>query len=202
MRSRNTGRQRPSTREAFMAECAGSIEYVVGMYALLFVLVLSMVSLQILQYKADSDIAEDALAASCLAALDVDPYRYGLDHSLVINNPAHARDIFEEALRGNMDLNADMMPRTENTSYIAGKVDIDEFRIYLVDGDNVTEYVVSEYGITENTGTYGVVKTPSGTEVRSAGAYAKISFDTSGIFGVKIRACKEAYAEMLGKPGT
>ena len=185
-----------------MAECAGSIEYVVGMYALLFVLVLSMVSLQILQYKADSDIAEDALAASCLAALDVDPYRYGLDHSLVINDPAHARDIFEEALRGNMDLNADMMPRTENTSYIAGKVDIDEFRIYLVDGDNVTEYVVSEYGITENTGTYGVVKTPSGTEVRSAGAYAKISFDTSGIFGVKIRACKEVYAEMLGKPGT
>ena len=171
------------------------------MYALLFVLVMAMASLQILRYKADSDIAEDALAASCLAALDIDPYRYGLDHGLVINDPAHARDIFEDALRKNMHLEADMTHSEDDLSYIAGKVDIDDFRIYLVDGDRVTEYVVSEYGITESTGIYGNMKTPSGLAVRSAGAYAKISFDTYGIFGVRIRACKEAYAEMLGKPG-
>lgn len=170
------------------------------MYALLFVLVMAMVGLQIMQYKADSDIAEDALAASCLAALDVDPYRYGLDHSLVINDPAHAREVFENALSENMGLGADMSPAGNGISYIAGKVDIDDFRIYLVEGDSITEYAVSENGITESVGAYGSVKTPSGLSVRSAGAYAKISFDTEGIFGVRIRACKEAYAEMLGKP--
>lgn len=201
MRSLNTGHPRRSISKELTDKCSGQVEYVMGMYALLFVLVMALVSLQILQYKADSDIAEDALAASCLAALDIDPYRYGLDHELVINDPAHTREIFEEALRGNMCLEADMSPCEEEASYIAGKVDIDDFRIYLVEGDSVTEYTVSEYGITESTGTYGNVKTPSGLAVRSAGAYAKISFDTYGIFGVRIRACKEAYAEMLGKTG-
>ena len=169
------------------------------MYALIFILVMAMVSLQILQYKADSDIAEDALAASCLAALDVDPYRYGLDHSLVVNDPVHARQLFEDALRENMHLSADMAYSGDG-SYIAGKVNIDDFRIYLIDGDNVTEYAVSAYGITESRGIYGSMKTPSGLTVRSAGAYARISFDTYGIFDVRIRAGKEAYAEMLGKP--
>ena len=171
-----------------------------GMYALLFVLVMAMVSLQILRYKADSDIAEDALAASCLAALDVDPYRYGTDHSLVIGDPVRARQLFEEALRDNMRLGPDMTYSGADDFYITGKVNIDDFRIYTVDGDNVTEYVVSGYGIAESTGVYGSMKTPSGLTVRSAGAYAKISFDTYGIFDVRIRACKEAYAEMLGKP--
>ncbi len=170
------------------------------MYALLFVLVMAMAGLQILQYKADSDIAEDALAASCLAALDVDPYRYGLDHSLVIDDPARAREVFENALMENMGLGADMNPSGEGITYLAGKVDIDDFRIYLVEGDSVTEYAVSENGITESAGLYGNVNTPSGLSVRSAGAYAKISFDAEGIFGVRIRACKEAYAEMLGRP--
>lgn len=171
-----------------------------GMYALLFVLVMAMVSLQILRYKADSDIAEDALAASCLAALDVDPYRYGTDHRLVIGDPIHARRLFEDALRDNMRLGPDMTYSGNDDFYITGKVNIDDFRIYVVDGDNVTEYAVSGYGITESTGAYGSVKTPSGLTVRSVGAYAKISFDTYGIFDVRIRACKEAYAEMLGKP--
>lgn len=200
MRLLNTGHPLQNIRVCPIRKNCGKIEYVMGMYALLFVLVMAMVSLQILRYMSDSDITEDALAASCLAALDVDPYRYGLDHSLVINDPVHAREIFEEALRDNMNLNADMTPQSENDPYIAGKVDVDEFRIYLVDGDNVTEYVVSAHGVIENSGLYGDVKTPSGVTVRSAGAYSKISFDTFGIFGVRIRACKEAYAEMIGKP--
>ena len=200
MKLSNTGHPLLSIRLRQVRKHPGKIEYVMGMYALMFVLVMAMVSLQILRYMADSDIAEDALAASCLAALDADPYRYGLDHSLVINDPVHARVIFTEALRDNMNLNADMTPRSEDGGYIAGGVDIDEFRIYLVDGDRVTEYVINEYGVTENSGIYGEVITPSGVTVRSAGAYSKISFDTFGVFGVKMRTCKEAYAEMLGKP--
>ena len=200
MRSRNTGHPLPSIDSSPVRTQPGKIEYVMGMYALLFVLVMAMVSLQILRYKADSDIAEDALAASCLAALDVDPYRYGTDHCLVISDPVHARQLFEESLRENMRLGPDMTYSGNDDFYIMGKVNIDDFRIYMVDGDNVTEYAVSGYGITESTGVYGNMKTPSGLTVRSAGAYAKISFDTYGIFDVRIRACKEAYAEMLGKP--
>ncbi len=200
MRSRNTGHPLPSIDSSPVRTQPGKIEYVMGMYALLFVLVMAMVSLQILKYKADSDIAEDALAASCLAALDVDPYRYGTDHCLVISDPVHARQLFEESLRENMRLGPDMTYSGNDDFYIMGKVNIDDFRIYMVDGDNVTEYAVSGYGITESTGVYGNMKTPSGLTVRSAGAYAKISFDTYGIFDVRIRACKEAYAEMLGKP--
>jgi hypothetical protein len=193
MRSGNTEHLLPNT------ENAGQTEYVLGMYALVFVLVMAMTGLQILQYKADSDIAEDAVAASCLAALDVDPYRYGADHRLVINDPAHAREIFTEALKGNMDLTDDMSPAHANSSYIAGRVEIKDFRIYNVDGDSVTEYVITETGITENTGVYGNVSTPSGAVVSSAGAYAEITFDTKGFMGVSVRADKEAYAEMIAE---
>ena len=119
MRSGNSGHPRPSTdrvkmmlRSCIASRSSGQAEYVLGMYALILVMVLALASLNIMQYKADSDIAEDALAASCLAALDIDPYRYGTDHRLVINDPLSARGIFEEALRKNMNLNAFYEPVT------------------------------------------------------------------------------------------
>jgi len=171
------------------------------MYALILVMVLALASLNIMQYKADSDIAEDALSASCLAALDIDPYRYGIDHRLVINDPLSARCIFEDALRKNMNLSEDYEPVSPDDRYVNGRVSIDDFRIYLTDGDAVKEYIVGEYGVTENTGVYGEMKTPSGSVVRSAGAYARVSFDTLGMFGIRIGACKESYAEMLSDPG-
>ena len=77
-------------RSCIASRSSGQAEYVLGMYALILVMVLALASLNIMQYKADSDIAEDALAASCLAALDIDPYRYGTDHRLVINDPLSA----------------------------------------------------------------------------------------------------------------
>ena len=175
----------------------GSAEYIMGMYALIFVMVIALVSLQILQYRADSDIAEDALAASCLAALDVDPYRYGTDHRLLIEDPVNARRIFAEALKKNMRLNDAFEPLSVNASYVFGKVNIDDFRIYLTDGDSVKEYIVTDENFIEVTGVYGKVSTPSGKTVRSAGAYAEISFDTKGFMGASATAHKNAYAEML-----
>ena len=179
---------------------SGQAEYVLGMYALIFVMVLAMALLQIMQYMADSDIAEDALAASCLAALDVDPYRYGLDHSLVINDPMHARKIFEDALRKNMNLDEEYEPCSGAYKYIAGKVTIEDFRIYLVSGTGVKEIQVTSAGQIETDGTYGEMRTPQGSVVRSAGVYARISFDTEGFPRLHVAACKEAYAEMLADP--
>jgi len=170
------------------------------MYALIFVMVLAMASLQIMQYKADSDISEDALAASALAALDIDPYRYGTDHKLVIDDPPHTLDIFRNALKGNMDLDNDYRPLSQSASYVSGTVAIEDFRIYLVDGDAVTEYRISDTGTDITTGSYGEMKTPGGQVVRSAGCYAAVSFDTEGFMGIRIRAYKEAYAEMVADP--
>ncbi len=208
MRSGNSGHRQQNTdilvkniRKWLLLVSPGQTEYVLGMYALILVMVLALASLNIMQYKADSDITEDALSASCLAALDIDPYRYGIDHRLVINDPRSARSIFEDALRKNMNLSEDYEPVFSNDRYINGRVSIDDFRIYLTDGDTVNEYIVGEYGVTENTGVYGEMKTPSGSVVRSAGAYARISFDTKGMFGIRIGACKESYAEMLSDHG-
>ncbi len=200
MRSLNSGHPRQSTDLSpglLDRRSPGQAEYVLGMYSLLLVMVIALVSLQIMQYKADSDIAEDALAASCLAALDVDPYRYGTDHRLVINDPVHARDIFDKALRENMQLKDDHTPVTENDPYIYGKVSVDDFRVYVVDGDLVTEYRVSGGRVFEARAPFGEMKTPSGKTVSSAGTYAKISFDTRGFAGVRVPAVKEAYAEMV-----
>ena len=200
-RQQNTDDTVKSIRKQLLICSPGQTEYVLGMYALILVMVLALASLNIMQYKADSDIAEDALSASCLAALDIDPYRYGIDHRLVINDPLSARGIFEDALRKNMNLSEDYEPVSPDDRYVSGRVSIDDFRIYLTDGDAVKEYIVGEYGVTENTGVYGEMKTPSGSVVRSAGAYARVSFDTLGMFGIRIGACKESYAEMLSDPG-
>ncbi len=195
MRSENSEHQLPSINRS-----PGQAEYVLGMYALIFVMVLAMASLQIMQYKADSDISEDALAASALAALDIDPYRYGTDHKLVIDDPPHTLDIFRNALKGNMDLDNDYRPLSQSASYVSGTVAIEDFRIYLVDGDAVTEYRISDTGTDITTGSYGEMKTPGGQVVRSAGCYAAVSFDTEGFMGIRIRAYKEAYAEMVADP--
>lgn len=178
----------------------GQAEYVIGMYALIFVMVMTLASLQILQYKADSDIAEDALTASALAALDIDPYHYGETHRLIIQNPENARRIFEDALKDNMNLNDVYEPKSGNRSYVSGRVSIDDFRVYLVEDDNVREYIVSPDLVSENVGIYGEMKTPSEKDVVSAGVYAEISFDTSGFMGVQVRAHKNTYVEMMANP--
>ncbi len=195
MRSKNSEHQLPS-----ISRSPGQAEYILGMYALIFVMVLAMATLQIMQYKADSDIAEDALAASALAALDIDPYRYGTDHKLVIDDPPHALEIFKNALKGNMDLDNDYRPFSRSSSYVSGTVVIEDFRIYLVDEDEVTEYRISDTGTDITTGSYGEMKTPGGQVVRSAGCYAEVSFDTEGFLGIRVRAYKEAYAEMIADP--
>lgn len=195
MRSMNSEHQpRSINREK------GQAEYVLGMYALIFVMVLALASLQIMQYKADSDITEDALAASALAALDIDPYRYGADHKLVINDPDHCLEIFKDALKGNMNLDNLYRPADGNTSYISGVVTIEDFRIYLVDADTVTEYRITDFGSVQTIGIYGEMKTPGGQTVKSAGCYAAISYDTDGFLGIKAHAYKDAYAEMIADP--
>lgn len=179
---------------------SGQAEYVLGMYALIFVMVLTLASLQIMQYKADSDITEDALAASALASLDIDPYRYGLDHMLVINDPDHCLEIFRDSLKGNMNLDNMYRPLDANASYISGSVTIEDFRIYLVDEDTVTEYKITDHGTALMQGMYGEMKTPGGQIVKSAGCYAAISYDTEGFLGIKTHAYKDAYAEMTADP--
>ena len=196
MRSKNSGHPLLNIRKS-----SGQAEYVLGMYSLIFVMILALVTLQIMQYKADSDIAEDALAASALAALDVDPYRYGTDHTLVINDPDHAFELFKNALKGNMELGDDYRPLSGKSSYIAGRVTIEDFRIYLVNGDEVTEIKVLNAGTDVTYGKYGEMKTPGGQVVRSAGCYAAVSFDTEGFLGAGVRAYKQAYAEMVADPG-
>lgn len=202
MRSVNSEhrRQNIDTRNRMVKAESGQAEYVLGMYALIFVMVLAMALLQILQYKADSDIAEDALAASCLAALEVDPYRYGLDHALIIDDPVHAREVFEDALRKNMNLDEKYEPYLGGDKYIAGKVTIEDFRIYLISGSDVREIQVDAGRQIETDGIYGEMRTPHGCVVRSAGVYARISFDSGGFLGTHVEARKEAYAEMHADP--
>ncbi len=178
----------------------GSCEYVLGMYALVFVLIMALASMQVMRYKAGSDITEDALAASALAALDADPYIYGQTHSIIINDPRRARGIFESALRDNMKLNDSFEPKGSDPSYIKGRVTVDDFRVYKVEGDRVTEYTVGNYTVTENEGVYGEMTTPSGKDVRSAGVYAEISYEASGFLGISVNAGKNTYVEMMANP--
>lgn len=74
-------------------------------YVLLFFTATVAFALQIRQYISLKTYTEDALAASNLASAVIDIQEYGVNHNLIIKDPAHAYSIYQDALKVNMGLN-------------------------------------------------------------------------------------------------
>jgi len=161
---------------------SGSSEWVLGLFALTFIMAAMVFVIQLCAFRANSDAIEDALAASGLAAALVDVERYGIDHTLLISDPDNSYRKYVEAL--NVNLAAEGSSFRQKRA-IEGPVRIEQFRIYNVEGDKVSEIYMNDSGNWEVTeGLLGSMEAPNGQIIQNTGVYGEIAFDLRGIMGL------------------
>lgn len=175
----------------------GKIEIVVPMFLLVFVIILVACMLQMYQFEADRAYAEDALAASGLASAVIDIQEYGTKHYIVIADPGAAYETYQRALKANMGLDDNW--ESQNTLAISGRVDILEYTVYNVRGQDVQITSFGEDPYTADVpGGLGSVTAPNGKIIESTSIYSRISFPVEGIFGIRVTAQKDKLVDVVG----
>ncbi len=175
---------------------AGKVEWVTGVFFLLFLMIMFCVQLELLLYQSASDYLEDALAASNLASAVIDPEVYGINHTLRISDPRQAYMTYLGAVKTNLRLDDQM--NCSETGVISGPVKIMNYTIYNVEGENVKIWFVDEYGSShERTAGYGSVSAPDGQMIENTSVYSEISFPVKGLFGMEVMAHKGKLVDIL-----
>lgn len=186
---------RPNTEMLFMKKESGKITWVMGLFLLTFIMLLAVTQLQILKFRAASDIVSDALAAGGLAAELIDIERYGFDHAVIISDAEGAYQVYKRVLPDNLgveslddgieeDSNMTSEADVLQESVIRGPIIIEKFYIYNVVGDMVETVKVDDNGVYDRKEeNLGEVYAPNGKIVRSTGIYSEISFGVNGLFG-------------------
>lgn len=177
----------------------GKITWVLGLFLMLFIMLLAVTQLQILKIRAASDLVSDALAAGGLASEIIDLERYGTDHAIVISDAEGAYSVYKKILPDNLgtDIADESTDGCNPGTVICGPIIIEKFCIYNVTDDEVETVTVDDTGVkSRNTGKLGEVHAPNGQTVYSTGIYSEISFRVEGIFGTFIEARKGKLVEI------
>lgn len=176
---------------------SGKVEIVTGMFVLFFLVVLMAAQMQIGLFRATGLYMEDALAASNLASALVDVKEYGRTHILQIASPQDAYECYQNAIKQNLQLDDNW--ECMNKELIAGKVEILQYIIYNVKGQDVTVYCFGKQGsrIYEEKGGLGIVTTPDKTVVESTTIYSRIGFPVEGILGIKLYAEQDKTVDIV-----
>ncbi len=175
----------------------GAVQWVYGMFGVVFLLLIACFQVQVYAYRASSDLLEDALAAGNLASAVVDVREYGRTHTLRIADPEAAYRIYLQALKTNLGLDDAM--RGRNTSLISGEVKVERYIVYNVTGQEVRICEVTGGGSSERTGKLGSVTAPGGEVVRSTGVYSEISYPVKGWMHLEVTAHKGKLVEVVSE---
>lgn len=175
---------------------SGQIGWAAGLWFILFAGLLLCALLQLEMFKSSSQYMEDALAASNLAAAVIDVEEYGISHTILIDDPQEARKRYMTAIKGN--LNLDDRWECANKELISGPVNIDNFTVYNVSGNDVEIYSFDESGVMSlGRGKLGQVTAPNGVAVEATGIYSEISYFIKGVLGVEVEAHKGKLADVV-----
>lgn len=175
----------------------GQAEWAVGLFMMLFLAILLCGELQIESYRASSLYLEDALAASNLASAVIDVEEYGISGQLQIADPVKAYDLYQEALRENLGLDAGW--ECANKSLISGAVNVEKYIVYNVQKGKVFVHTLTmDGGMTESMGVLGELRAPNGVLIESTGIYSEISFPVEGFLGVTVQAHKGKLVDIKG----
>ena len=177
----------------------GEIASFTLVYLILFMLVIVAFALQIRQYLALKSDTEDVLAASNLATAVIDIQEYGISHDLIIADTDHAYQIYQDALRVNMELTDTWM---DATGRISGPVTVEQYVVYNVRGQDVE---VHSYGpgvtyASVVTGGKGSLTAPNGKTIESTSIYSRISYQVAGYFGTDVPAVKDNLVDIVTQP--
>ena len=167
-------------RRWIIKKSKGELATFTMVYVLLFFTATVAFALQIRQYISLKTYTEDALAASNLASAVIDIQEYGVNHNLIIKDPAHAYSIYQDALKVNMGLNDHW---EDPAGMISSPVQVDQYI-----GENLN------YSATE---TLGSATSPNGRVIESTSIYSRISYQVTGYFGVTVPAVKDKLVDVV-----
>lgn len=176
---------------------AGQVDFVLGMFLLLLVVLLVGYAGRVSAIQATGDFTEDALAGALLSAAIVDVEEYGKSGVIRIADAGRAYGLFADSLRFNLQLEEGNYSTKEELLY--GRVSVLSFEIYNVRNDEV-ECVRVEDGkeiYRELVGKCGEARTPDGTIVENTTLYGKIGFFVKGMFSDSIYATKEKSIDIV-----
>lgn len=179
---------------------SGSIEWVTGLFFILFLVILLCAELQLSVYCASSLYLEDALAASNLASAVIDIEEYGISHTVRIAEPVEAYGRYVKAVKENLQLNESW--ECTNSTLISGPVSIVKYVVYNVEKDGVKIFHVSGDGrVREEQGVPGRVVAPNGVAVEETSIYSEISFPVKGFPGITVQAHKGKLVDIVAEEG-
>lgn len=188
--------QDDSSRKGWMKSAAGQIQWVMGLFLTLFLMIVLFAQLQIVAFQESSLYMEDALAAANLASAVIDLQEYGISNTIMIADPEKAYEKYCTALKGNLQLNEQW--EGNNSSLLSGKVIVENYTIYNVQGNTVTVYYRGNDGLLYvSQEELGACRAPNGVPVVSTGIYSEISFPVNGLFGVQVRAHKGKLVDIV-----
>ena len=159
----------------------GEIEFFISSIILAVVVLIMMMGMRLNIIKSTQEYVEDGLVASNLAAATIDLNEFGSSNNIINNNFEQSFNDYKEALKINLNLDNNFVPKSK--TLINSKVNIEEFTIYNVVGNDVQMTRRSSNGNIDKI-TYanklGTIKTPNGVEINSTTIYSKIGFQIKG----------------------
>ena len=164
-----------------MKKKRGSLEYLIGLMMITVLCILVLFGYRMHVIKTTKNYVEDGLAASNLAAAVIDLKEYGATNRILVDDFSKAYDRYKEALADNLMLDADFMP--EDDRLICGRVTVEEFAVYEVNGDEIAETSIDENGIIsekEYPDMAGKMATPDGAPITTVTIYSRIGFLITG----------------------
>lgn len=175
----------------------GQVEWVTGLFFLLFLGVLLCAMLQVEIFRSSSRYLEDALALSNLASAVIDVEEYGISHRLVISDPAQAYERYKAAVKENMNLNEKW--ECPAVGIISGPVNIVNYTVYNVSGNDVEVSCFDGNGVlTRWTETLGSAAAPNGLPIEATGVYSEITYRVDGLLGFSGEARKRKLVDVVG----
>ncbi len=177
-------------------KCKGQIELVCPVMLLLFLLVIIGYEMQKSRLEATADYADNALVLSNLASALIDVGEYGRSHSLIITDADAAFEIYQRALKANMELDDAWCSHTQAAS---GAVQIVDYIIYNVKGSDVEVIRMGRSpAVYTVSGGLGTVAAPNGQTIASTSVYSRITFPVEGIWGLRTDAVREKLVDVVG----
>lgn len=170
----------------FKSKHKGSATIIAGILLIIALAIWFIVpNIVINQNTLAEQVQDDLYFANTSTYKYIDKRLLGNDEGyLVIGDPEEALQIFKEKLKHNMRLDNNFQKLDSST--IQGKVNIKDFIIYNVQGDNVDIYTLSPYGIfnkTQKDLSKEKVVTPNNYNVGCTTVHTTISFNIKGLQG-------------------
>lgn len=174
----------------------------IGIGSVTIAIIFLLAMLKSKELSLTNDFLYDGLVFSNLAAATVDLKEYGSTNKIVNNHFDKSFNEYQNALKENLKLDNDFVPIDSNNSMIAGKVTVEIFTIYNVDGNDIHMIKRQSNGnIIKQTyhNELGSMYTPDGVLIKSTTVYSRIGMELKGYMNSSFYFYKDNSVDITDK---